>query len=398
MRVVICTLTLLLIAATTSFAQEQPMNKTTASLLEFLKTPIVNEKVAELAYVAQEKYSNPNHPLSRRRAEAKRNGAMMGGRQSGWIEETFDQDEASILKELAHQPPLRTWTVEEIETAFEAVRREHPPQADASPPVLTSVKGMGVNYLYDNPALVEGGFAQLASQYNYLESVGPFKMPVSRYLGDRTQGPQGCLEAAAASLHRAAAELAGLLPHALVDVVPKDHENYLNHGYLELAQLDNSVRKQALYEHIKKHISKLRVLAQPVVTEASDTRFYHVLAAAPSWQGYGRPADSSVDARIAELLVVSQYRAIAQLAVIRAATTGERVPVHLTLVGQGAYNNPRSVMNTAIREVARVVHGYPGVVVFIQSYSGHEPVRAAHSAELFQLRELDRLAFEALAP
>lgn len=365
-----------------------------ASLIEFLETPEVNGKVLELASVAWSKYSDPRHPLSQARAEAKQHGEMMGGRSSDWIKETFDQDEAAILDALSKEPAPRTWTVEEIADCYQSVLRTHPPR-DRDPPIVTSVKGVGVNYLYDDPALIEGGFAQLASQYNYLESVGPFKTPVSGYLSDWTQGPQGCLEAAAASLHRAAAEEAGLLPHALVDVVPEQHGHYLKHGYLELAKLGQD-EKQALHSYLKARLGKLRILAQPVVAEVSKTRFFQVLASAPSWQGYARPEEGSVEAEIAELLIVAQYRAVAQLAVIRAATTGQRVPVHLTLVGQGAYNNPRSVMKEAIREVARTVTGYPLVEVYVQSYSGHEPVRAVHCDQLFRLRELDRDSFEAL--
>ena len=51
---------------------------------------------------------------------------------------------------------------------------------------------------------------------------------------------------------------------------------------------------------------------------------------------------------ICKMLVTAQYRAVAQIAAMRSVTTSESVSLHLTLVGQGAFNNPENVMKEAL--------------------------------------------------
>ena len=96
------------------------------------------------------------------------------------------------------------------------------------------------------------------------------------------------------------------------------------------------------------------------------------------------PDPGSYGEKICTVLVEAQYRAIAQIAAMRSLRTkGERVNLHLTLVGQGAFNNPQSVLKSALKAVYETV-SYFDVDVFIHGFSDSDvkkidkslPVRA----------------------
>jgi len=350
-------------------------------------------RVKELVDSAWSRYSQPAHPLAKARALAKSANQMGGGRGQNWIEQTFGLDETRLTEELRQQPAPPTWSMEEIDAAFAALTQKYPPDASPGQPTITSVKGVGVNYLSDHSGLVEGGFCQLASQYNYLESPGAHTVPVGQYLYDRTQGPQGAVETAAGALHRHAAVTSGALPHALSQVLPESNPSYYQDGYLEVFRMEPA-ELRTLSDAMKQNLPKFRVLVQPVTAEATHTNFFQVTSAAPSWQGQPAPRSDSLEGQMASMLVVPQYEAIAKLAVMRSLLTGKKTPVHLTLVGQGVFNNPPEVMTEAIGRVAAIVKGYGNVQVFVQSYSSHDPVRRAHQNGQFRLREMDRADFE----
>jgi hypothetical protein len=234
---------------------------------------------------------------------------------------------------------------------------------------------------------------QLASQFNFLEAPSRKKVPVWRYLFDKTQGPRGSIETAAATLHRAAAEGAGKLPHALANVI--DTKAYSN-GYLELATLADDEQTRILNQ-IDANITKLRILPQWVINEASGNVQLHVLAAAPSYQGKKTPKPGPIGEKICDSLVVPQYRAIAELAVIRSILTNHEVRLHLTLVGQGVFKNPVNTLRKALTTVADVVRGFPKVTVFVHAFSedSQERVRMAHDASAWKLEEWSAEQFKA---
>jgi hypothetical protein len=367
------------------------------SLAHFLIDAPQNARVRDLVEAGWTKYGDPNHSLTIARAQAKQANQMGAGRSQAWVEETLGKDEKTLVAELGQEAPPATWSLEEINTAFAAITGQHPPDESLGGPRIISVKGMGVNYLSDHSSRVEGGFCQLASQFNYLESPGPFTVPVTDYLNDRTQGPQGAIETAAGALHRHAAVSNGSLPHALADVLPEQNQSdYYRDGYLEIFRLEPAELK-TVHEQLKQSLPKFRILAQPVTAEATHASFFQVLSAAPSWQGQSPPRADSVEAQMAALLVVSQYEAIAKLAVMKSLLTRQETPVHLTLVGQGVFNNPPEIMTEALRRVAGIVKGYPDVQVYVQSYSSHEPVRRANQDGLFQHVEMDRATFESVS-
>lgn len=363
------------------------------NLTYHLKAWNVETKVTELAKIGIENYKKP--PLLAAREQAKNTNTTGGGRSGNWIIETFGKSEAQIITELKGTSPLSTWNLSSIDEAFLAAKKKTPPQGTTLPTFFL-VKGLSVNYLHDYPQ-GKNAILQLASQFNFLESVSTSKTNVSNYLGDYTQGPQGSIEAAAAALHRTALEGEGKLNHALHDVFSGTTSAYYKNGYFEPHNISEAEQLNLL-AHIKANINKMTILPQWVTCEASDSRQLQVFSAAPSYQGASAPIPGSPGAQLCDELVSAQYEAIAKLAVIRNVSTGLEVPVHFTLVGQGAFNNPASVMTSSFRKVAQVVKGYDQVKVYIHGYGPQDQakIRAAVDAASFTLQDLTKEEFQAL--
>ncbi|MGE4350164.1 MAG: hypothetical protein AB7D28_10400 [Candidatus Berkiella sp.] len=289
-----------------------------------------------------------------------------GGRQGDWIKNTFGHNEAEIIEQLKSAPPPQTVSAKDIRSAYDSqsITDSH------DLPQFTIVQGVGVNDLHKTP-LGQEALLQVASQFDFQESPGAYDFPVTSYLGDRTQGPQASIESASSALHRKAAKKAGTLDHALVDLLPKElldkYPTLYRHGYLEINQITNPADKQRLLDHISNNIEKIKVLPQWTQCESSGAKQMQVFCAAPSFQGGATPTEGSVEDKICKKLVVAQYVALAQLAVIRSREIGQTVPLHLTLVGQGAFNNHPTVMKEAMDEVAKIIKGN-NVAVYIHAY------------------------------
>lgn len=358
------------------------------ALVSYLATPSFNSEVEKLAKIGVARYQDPSTNLM-----AMRDGKTGGGRTATWIKDTFNKDELEIIKLLENEDAPKTWTTEQIDAAYNDMIKLHPADASLTKANFVLVKGVGVNYLHEAP-LGKDSILQLASQFNYLESPGTHKVPVSDYLGDHTQGPQGSIEAAAAALHRTAAEKAGKLSNALTHVLPNDHGKYYQNGYLELYRLGNKELKD-VSDHIEANLKKMAILLQWVISEASGNRQLQVFSAAPSYQGSITPAPGSIGAKLSSLLVANQYRAIAELAVIRSLETKKPVAVHLTLVGQGAFSNPPEVMADALKSVAEAVKGYSNVHVYVHGYGDKDQalIRKQSDKSLINLTEMDKDTF-----
>jgi hypothetical protein len=363
------------------------------SLTEYLKKPYFDPLVAQLADTAAARYQQ--EPLKSQHMKAKATDAPGGGRQEGWITATFGRGESEISKSLQSIDGPFTWNLASIDQAFNEAIKRAPSAAKMQVPTFTLVKGLSINYLHEYP-WGKDSIVQLASQFNFLESPSTNKIPVSAYLTDSTQGPQGSIEAAAAALHRTSAEAAGKLPHALSGVFEGDSSAYYRNGYFEPGKLSTKARGEVL-AIVRKNLGKLTILPQWVRCEASGTIQLQVFTAAPSFQGGQRPEEDSLEAQLCDTLVTAQYRAIAQLAVIRSIETGDVVPLHLTLAGQGAFNNPPSVMKSALTQVASVVKGRSGVRVFIHAYSdeGQMRVKSSQDTALWNLVEWTKEQFKA---
>lgn len=139
---------------------------------------------------------------------------------------------------------------------------------------------------------------------------------------------------------------------------------------------------QSLLEHIKQNIGKLNVLMQWVVNESTGSNTMHVFSAAPSYQGVEQVDANSPNGQLCSVIVTAQYEAAAKLAAIRSVLTNQEVTLHLTRVGQGAFNNPPDVMLGAAQAVVKVIkgfrvkvcwHAFKGSGLFAQQLQKHMP-------------------------
>lgn len=363
----------------------------TVSLSDYLEKPIMEEKVYELWKKGHENYQE-GKPLS----VARKKGGKGGGRSGDWIFNTLGQDENSVKNELKDLNPPPTWSIEEIDNLYAQVTAGFDSN-NAPAPSFNLVRGLSVNYLQDAP-MGKNAIVQLASQYNYLESPGSHVIAVSQYLGDNTQGPQGVIEALAATLFRDAMVNNDKLAHALKDIL--EENNFYKNGYLMLYNA-TEVEKTNLLTKINASIKKLRILPQWVLCEPTGALQLQVFSAAPSFQGAAQPSIESDSGQICNELVSAQYEAIGKLAVIRAHLTNKIVPINLTLVGQSAFNNPPEVMRDSFAKLAKVVKGHDKVKVFIHAFGSDaaDKVKKAHeNSQDYSLTEMSKEKFMALTP
>lgn len=309
-------------------------------------------------------------------------------RGEDWILHTFGETEDSIVDKLKKISPPKTWTIHKISEVYEGLVKKNPRNPHSFSKMFL-VGGVGINDLHRYPR--GGGVVQLASQANFLESPDTEKRKVSQYVWDKTQGPQGSIEAAAAALHRVAAEAGGTLPHALTDVLPKGPMSsyYYQNGYFEPHKLKDETLKD-LHTYMKAMIGNLKILAQWVQCESSGRTQLQVFSFAPSYQGRDVYLPTGYGIEICDLLVSAQYEALAKIAVIYNLSTKKPLPVNLTLVGQGAFKNPESVMKTSFQKVADVVKGYDDIKVYIHGYKpdDRQIVRSVSNGASFQLQEM----------
>jgi len=236
------------------------------------------------------------------------------------------------------------------------------------------VQGVDARYLALAPSASTGcAVVQVASQFNFLEALTPAHNPIMGYFNDHTQGAQASLGSLAALMvrdHYFKGMAGGDIQPLFRNLRPPQYQN----GYLQLFEFDRDPHGlKGLESKINSFGGMLRILPQWGFPELGGGKaMLQVFTAAPSYQGARMPAEGSVGARICNMLVVSQYRAIAQLAVMLSLSLGRgRVPLHLTLVGQGFFQNPPSVLTDSLNAVHEVVDGY-NVDVFVHGYSPYD--------------------------
>lgn len=347
-----------------------PKNFNETNVRALVATPNIPDEVLFYVKKGQQNYQpgGKMHSLLAQRTVHAKSG---GRKDNAWLKNTLDQTEAEIIEHFhaINLPPPPVFTLEEIrhETFINQKKSSEIPR-------FNIVEGVSANYLHEAPSGKNAVF-QLASQADFNEAPNSSDTPVTDWVFDPTQGPQGSIEAAAAALHRKAAKKNDRLPHALTLLLSDDFlktnkfpplESFYKNGYLLLGKL-NPEQKACLLTHIEQNIDKLLILPQWAQCEVSGAMQLQVFSWAPSFQGMTQPTLNSVEDKICTILVVAQYRAAAQLAVLRARETGQPVPLHLTLVGQGAFNNRSEVMREAMKAVAEVIKG-ENVEVFVHVY------------------------------
>ena len=130
--------------------------------------------------------------------------------------------------------------------------------------------------------------------------------------------------------------------------------------------------KQATYEMLKSNYKQLSILAQWALPTLGTQPLLQIFTAAPSFQDAPEEYELTLEDRcICNLLMWKQYTAVAQIAAMRSLETAQRVPLHLTLVGQGAFRNPPRAMEIAFKAVCDIVSGY-NVDVYFHGYSPND--------------------------
>jgi hypothetical protein len=281
----------------------------------------------------------------------------------------------NIIQEAGKIPGFHFWSVREIS--------EVPGQVDGGDkfPEFQVVLGLPVESLQhfnpDSSNIFE--IVQVASQFNGLESRDIEISPLKDWVGDSTQGPGACLGALLASALRCATQEKGELPDAIepllgkckaksgnAQLICKKYPQLYVNGYLQLAEIKDVEDLEFFAEQLKDNINELGILCQKVKCEESRRTQLQVFCAAPSFQGY--PVDWNANDRkisaykeICQTLLVAEYGALAQLA------CSFECQLHLTLVGMGAFNNPREAIDEALKAVIEKLKGSK-VKVFLHGY------------------------------
>lgn len=252
-----------------------------------------------------------------------------------------------------------------------------PQSPKSSDPRIKIVEGVDALQLAASP-LAAGGIVQYASQFNALESPYIEKAELKDYSGDPTQGPQGVMPCGNALLARHFGKEFNAFEHVIPDKATRD--KFVKSGYVQWgndpaqfnALLDKPVVEAAPIAHGQPASSEKRIdkLLLPIVwakPELGDNAVLQCFTAAPPTKSYNNAGDIEIQKTIANKLVVSQYEALAKMAVVRARQTGKAVPLHLTLVGGGVFKNDSSVLRNALAAVKKIVEG-ENVDVYVHAF------------------------------
>ena len=97
-----------------------------------------------------------------------------------------------------------------------------------------------------------------------------------------------------------------------------------------------------------------------------------VIFGSPSFQGHGidwKKNDERTECfkEICKTLVVAQYKASAQIAVIKSISQNKQIELHVTRVGQSAFGNPKEIMTECLAVIYNTVKNY-NVKVILHDY------------------------------
>jgi len=258
--------------------------------------------------------------------------------------------------------PLQTTSIGFLNEKFSELSKK------SLSPTYYLVKGVDAAQFPASP-LADNSIQQVASQFNFLESQTKNYSEITDYHDDPTQGPKASLA-------------------CLSSLILRDHQykpptnsqplftiGYSN-GYLEPSVIYvgdpnmESLRKDLLAQ-IENKIEELNVLAQwtkPNPSFKKNSKILQVFCAAPSFQNSsGIPQKDTFSEKLTTLLVVAEYTAICQIAALLSTKQNKQINLHLTLVGQGAFNNPPYTLQKAFEAVRDTLNGC-NVNVYIHAY------------------------------
>jgi hypothetical protein len=241
-----------------------------------------------------------------------------------------------------------------------------------------------------------GSFFQVASQFNLLEMVGPEVTPedgVTRYEWDRTQGPACAIAAGAATLYRnyfvPLAEQRGQTSDcqldALADVrdllatrigMPADQLWTMKNGYPVASQRSVETVRNWLQAAAEADVDQLRaslrigvhwdveVADDPEVSGGLVNQAF--CSAIPV--SYSRVA-AVLWEPLARLVLEAAYEAALSAAVLNSAR-GRSNTLYLTKIGGGAFGNPGTWIDAALKRSLRLFADYPLQVMLVE-YGRH---------------------------
>ena len=233
------------------------------------------------------------------------------------------------------------------------------------PTKLYIVKGVDA-MMFGKSKYANMSVQMVASQFNFLEATGPYYSPMEDYLYDRTQGPRASLGFPIALAVRDR-EL-GNKP--IREIQPSFLPGCGEFGYFEPALYSEQQLAEQLsrWKNGTQDSDRIRYLVQP--TELDGTFALQVFCSALSFQGYHY--DKKYD-DISKHVISEAYRACALVAK-GFAMIGYNNPVinlHYTLLGAGAFNNPKSHVIEAILKSLKILEG-SGCNVFVHAYAQNE--------------------------
>lgn len=276
--------------------------------------------------------------------------------------------------------PIKEFTLKQINLAYLKLNK-----SENKSPSFKIVKGIDALKLSESAE--DCSIVQVASQFNALESMSVKPTAVKYWFYDKTQGPRASLQAVAAAKHRESADLQNKLPDAIKELLEKctlkegrkiliKYPNLYKNGYLQLLEIKSIEDLKILRDFLKNNIEEFKFLSQWVKCERTAKKQLQVFSAAPSFQGdyidwNANDEKTNLLKEICDIIVSNEYESIAKAAAIRAHETSESVSLHLTLVGQGAFNNPPEVMKNCIQKVKKELEN-TDVKVYLHGYNKND--------------------------
>jgi hypothetical protein len=253
-------------------------------------------------------------------------------------------------------------SLQEISNCYAALKRP----SSATPNKVVIFKHVDAFFFgKGNSKYTTNAIQQVASQFNFLESPGPYHADMKTYHLDKTQGPFASLGCPGALVARNSCykNKADDLTQPFFAHFPQSYtKGYFEPSKIPARDLDDAV------SHCKEHYGCLKMLAQKGVS-IFGPEIVQVFAAAPSFQSqHSRPSYNTAAGQICDVLVARQYAALGQLAAIQSIKLQARIPLHVTLVGQAAFKNPVEVMNSSFKALMSTIKDF-NVDVYFHGWS-----------------------------
>ena len=293
------------------------------------------------------------------------------------IEEIFDN--ACLEGDL----PIGDYTLKDLDNVYEPYDKEKNGEAK-----FYFYNGLDALKIHNTENIFsDGNVVNLASQFNAMElPSNNYVAPVKMWPYDYTQGPRCALQSIEACKHREATQLQVKLTDALKDVLDKciskngekmtgKYTSLYQNGYLQPGKITDNKDLEIFKNFIcnETNIKEMKFLSQWVKCEGSEKMQLQVFSAAPNFGCDKKWGISGRDKLLKECsckLIKVQYKALAQIASMHADISGKRVGFHVTMIGNGIFNNPEDTIGVALKALKENLEGH-NVDVYLHSFRGN---------------------------